>query len=187
MKPFPKWLLMVSSLVTGVSGLVYFWMKRFLVPSDPFAMVGHPLEPWMLKAHILAAPVLVFAIGLISVDHIWRHYRCLVPAGRRSGVITMWVIIPMVVTGYLIQIMTSMGWLSALAWTHLGVGIVYLVGLLAHQRVFRGGRGGSPARAREPNEAAARRTPSRRRPLPVARREIAQQARHRRAGSERRR
>ena len=151
MKPLPKWLLMVSSLVTGVSGLVYFWMKHFLVPSDPFAIVGHPLEPWMLKAHILAAPVLVFAIGLISVDHIWNHYRCLVPAGRSSGVITMWVIIPMVVTGYLIQIMTSMGWLGTLAWTHLGVGIVYLVGLLAHQRVFRGGYGRSPARTREPN------------------------------------
>ena len=166
MKSFPRWLLIVSSLVTGVTGLVYFWMKHFLVPTDPFAVVGHPLEPWMLKAHIVAAPVLVFALGLITVDHIWKHYRCLVPAGRRSGIVAMWMIVPMVVTGYLIQVVTSVGWLAALAWTHLGVGIVYLVGLLAHQRVFRGGRGSPTVGARSPARNAVREAPARGRPLP---------------------
>ena len=137
MKSLQKWLLMCSSLVTGVTGLVYFWMKRFLVPTDPFAVVGHPLEPWLLKAHILAAPVLVFALGLISVDHIWRNYRCLVPAGRRSGIAATWVIAPMLATGYLIQVVTAVGWLSALGWAHLGAGVWYLVTLVVHQQVFR--------------------------------------------------
>ena len=137
MKWFQKWLLMSSSLVTGVTGLVYFWMKRFIVSEDPFAMVGHPLEPWMLKAHILAAPVLVFALGLITMDHIWKNYRCLVPVGRRSGILATWVIMPMVATGYLIQVITSVGWLSALGWAHLGAGVWYLVSLVSHQRVFR--------------------------------------------------
>ena len=145
MKPLRKWLLMCSSLVTGVTGLVYFWMKRFLVPTDPFAVVGHPLEPWILKAHILAAPVLVFALGLITMDHIWKNYRCLVPAGRRSGIAATWVIAPMVVTGYLIQVVTAVGWLSALGWAHLGAGVWYLVTLVAHQQVFR----------RKPNATAA--------------------------------
>lgn len=141
MKPFLKWLLLGSSFVTGLSGLAYWFMKRFLVPEDPFAVIGHPLEPWMLKTHILAVPVLVFAIGLISVDHIWRHYRCLVPAGRRSGVTVLWMFVPMVLTGYLIQAVTHLGWLAALSWTHLAAGLVYLVGLVAHQLMFRGGRG----------------------------------------------
>jgi hypothetical protein len=139
MKRLQKWLLMCSSLVTGVTGIVYFWMKRFLVPVDPFAVVGHPLEPWLLKAHILAAPVLVFALGLITIDHIWKNYRCLVPAGRRSGIAATWVIAPMVATGYLIQVVTAVGWLSALGWAHLGAGVWYLVSVVAHQQVFRRG------------------------------------------------
>ena len=128
---------MGSSLVTGLTGVVYFWMKTFLVPADEFAVVGHALEPWMLKAHILTAPVLVFALGLITVDHIWKNYRCLVSAGRRSGLTTTWMVVPMVATGYLIQAVTSVGWLAALGWTHLGAGVLYLVSLVAHQRVFR--------------------------------------------------
>jgi len=139
MKRLQKWLLMCSSLVTGVTGLVYFWMKRFLVPVDPFAVIGHPLEPWLLKAHVLAAPVLVFALGLITMDHIWRNYRCLVPAGRRSGIAATWVIAPMVATGYLIQVVTAVGWLSALGWAHLVTGVWYLLSVVAHQQVFRRG------------------------------------------------
>ena len=139
MKRSQKWSLMGSSLVTGVTGIVYFWMKRFLVPADPFAVIGHPLEPWLLKVHILAAPVLVFILGLITIDHIWRNYRCLVPAGRRSGIVATWVIVPMVATGYLIQVVTTEGWLSALGWAHLGAGVWYLVSVVAHQQVFRRG------------------------------------------------
>ena len=44
MKPFPKWLLMVSSLVTAVTGVAYFLLERFYVLTDEFA-IGHPLEP----------------------------------------------------------------------------------------------------------------------------------------------
>ena len=139
MKRSHKWPLICSSLVTGVTGFVYFWMKHFLVPADPFAVVGHPLEPWMLKVHILASPVLLFMLGLITIDHIWRNYRCLVPAGRRSGIHATWVIVPMVATGYLIQVVTTAWWLSALGWTHLGAGVWYLVSVVAHQQVFRRG------------------------------------------------
>ena len=92
--------------------------------------------PWLLKAHILAAPVLLFALGLITVDHIWKNYRCLVPAGRRSGIAATWLMAPMVATGYLIQVVTAVGWLSALGWAHLGAGVLYMVSLVAHQRVF---------------------------------------------------
>jgi len=136
-KPFPKWLLLLSSLVTGVTGVVYFALERFYVPTDEFA-IGHPLEPWLLKAHILAAPVLVFAIGLITLDHIWKHYRCLVPAGRGTGLAAMWVITPMIVTGYVIQAVTSVAWLEVLGWAHLAAGVFYVASLIAHQRMFRG-------------------------------------------------
>lgn len=137
MRPFPRRLLWISSLLTGATGLVYMWMKYLLEPVDAWAVINHPLQPLVLKAHILVAPVMVFAVGLIAGDHIWRHYRQGVRAGRRSGLLAMGVFVPMVLTGYLIQAVTHVTWLQAVAWSHMITGMLYLVGLLLHHRVFR--------------------------------------------------
>lgn len=141
MNAFQRWLLWGSSLVTGGTGLAYWWMKHRMTPVDAWAVINHPLQPWMLKAHILAAPLMVFAVGLIAGEHVWRHWRGGVRAGRRSGLMAMWVFVPMVATGYLIQAVTHVGLLEALGWAHLVTGAAYLVGLAAHHRVFRRKRG----------------------------------------------
>lgn len=172
MNAFRRWLVWSSSLLTGVTGVVYWWMKNRMEPMDAWAAINHPLQPWVLKAHILVAPVMIFAVGLITADHIWRHYRQGVKAGRRSGLTAMYVFVPMVVSGYLIQAVTHAGWLEALAWTHVGTGAAYLVGLGAHARVCRlvlarrarngaagsnGANGSSGAAARNGMAAAAER------------------------------
>ncbi|MBW3534774.1 MAG: hypothetical protein KY453_06075 [Gemmatimonadetes bacterium] len=137
MNPFQRRLVWSSSLLTGLTGLVYFWMEHFLQPVDPWAVINHPLQPWILKAHILVAPVMVFAIGLIAADHIWRHFRKRVRAGRRSGLVARAVLAPVVLSGYLIQAVTHQGWLAVMVWTHVGTGVLYLVALAAHHRFFR--------------------------------------------------
>ena len=137
MSTFQRWLVWSSSLLTGLTGLAYWWMKNMLEPVDPWAAINHPWQPWALKAHILVAPLMVFAVGLIAGGHVWRHYRQGVQAGRRSGLAAMWVFVPMVLTGYLIQAVTHVGWLQALAWVHLATGVIYVLGLAAHHRVFR--------------------------------------------------
>ena len=138
MTRFQKWLVWTSSILVVVTGVVYGWMKYLLEPSDPWAVVNHPWQPFFLKAHILTAPILVFAFGLIAVEHVWKHFRCRVPMGRRSGIAAALAFVPMVVTGYLIQAVTHQGWLEALVWAHLLTGLLYAVGLVAHQKVFRG-------------------------------------------------
>lgn len=174
MKPFPRWLLWGSSLLTGLTGLVYMYMKYLLEPLDEWAVINHPLQPLVLKAHIVVAPIMVFAVGLIAADHIWRHFRQGARAGRRSGLLAMGVFVPMVLTGYLIQAVTHAGWLQALAWTHVGMGVLYLLGLGLHHRVFRGRRRTitdelppsweAPAHGEGPAE---RNTPARARPRPA--------------------
>jgi uncharacterized membrane protein len=136
-RPFQKWLLWTSSLAAGVSGIVYWWMDHMMEPVGEWAVINHPLQPLVLKAHILSAPVLVFAVGLVATDHIWRHFRNDVRLGRRSGVSMMWVVGPMVLTGYLIQAVIHPGWLVFLAWLHLGSGVVYVLALLLHQVAVR--------------------------------------------------
>ena len=140
MKPFAKWLVWASSTATLVTGLVYFWMDRMLTPVDEFAIINHPLQPLVLKAHILVAPVLVFALGMIAVDHVWKYFRGTIRRARRSGLSTMWPVVPMVVSGYLIQAVTHELWLAVVAWAHIVTGVAYGITLAAHQLSVRRSR-----------------------------------------------
>ncbi len=162
MTRFEKRLLWVSTAVVALSGFVYLWMKYVLTPAQPWDAVNHPLQPLVLKLHILTAPVMVFAIGMITTRHIWAHYRENVVRGRRSGLTAALVILPMIVTGYLIQAVTHTGWLAAIAYAHIGFSVVFTVGLGLHGLVAgqrlrrgRGARGGTTA-ARSGTTALAR-------------------------------
>ena len=121
--------------MTGVTGLVYWWMDHMMEPVSEWAVINHPLQPLMLKTHIVAAPLLVFAVGLIATDHIWKHFRDPARFARRSGVTMLGVLAPMVFSGYLIQAVTHTLVLGMLVWIHVGTGVFYLVGLAAHLAV----------------------------------------------------
>lgn len=133
MSRFERWNLWISTLVVIVTGVALGLVKYLMVPEDPWAAINHPVQPWLLKAHIVAAPFLVFAVGTITLRHIWRHYRSGQSTGRRSGVTTMLVTLPMILSGYLIQVVTEAGWLRAMVIAHLVFGTLYALGLSIHQ------------------------------------------------------
>ena len=58
MNAFRKRLLLGSSALTGLTGIGYWWMDTMLEPMNEWAVINHPLQPWMLKAHIVVAPVM---------------------------------------------------------------------------------------------------------------------------------
>lgn len=138
MNAFQKWLLLGSSAATALTGIVYAWMKYLMTPIEPWAVINHPLQPWMLKAHIVVAPVMVFALGLIATGHIWAHFRSGLSVRRRTGITTMAVLVPMVFTGYLIQAVTHAGWLQAMVLGHLVTSGLYVLGLGGHWLVAGG-------------------------------------------------
>lgn len=144
MTQFEKWSVWSTSVATTVTGVGFSWAKYFVSSDDPWAVVNHPWQPWFLKAHILVAPLMVFAIGMIFTRHVWRHFRNRVRLGRRSGIFTALATLPMVATGYLIQAVTHGGWLQALAIAHTVLGFAYAVGLALHQPATAAIR--SPAR-----------------------------------------
>lgn len=148
MTRFERWSVVVTSALTTLTGLGYFWVKYLVQTDAPWAVINHPLEPWLLKAHILVAPLLVFAVGLIALRHVWRHLRGGERSGRRSGLVLTGVFGPLVVTGYLIQVVTAVGWLRALALAHVVLGVVFAAGLLGHRL--------PAARARREPDASAR-------------------------------
>jgi hypothetical protein len=130
---FEKWFVWVTSVLTGLTGVGYFYTKYLVENSDPFSVVNHPLEPWLLKSHILVSPLLLLAVGSIFVRHVWRHYRSGILLGRKSGLGTALAFLPMAATGYLVQTVVDPMRVAVTAWTHIGLGALYVVGISAHQ------------------------------------------------------
>jgi hypothetical protein len=142
MTSFEKWSIWLSSILVTITGGVYWWMKYLLPEPVGFSIVRHPLQPLVLKLHIIAAPFLLFAIGAIAMRHIWRHLISKTRQGRVTGWSAALVAIPMILTGYFLQVFTSEDWLRALAIAHIVTGAIYGGGLLLHQVMVRRDRSG---------------------------------------------
>jgi hypothetical protein len=159
---FERWNLWVTSALVVITGIGLFGVKYLMTPVEPWAVINHPVQPWLLKTHILVAPFMVFAVGSITLRHVWQHYRSGQPQGRTSGIATALVVVPMIVTGYLIQVVTSVGWLQAMVVVHLVTGTVYALALSLHQAANRS-RGPSDVRPEPPRPARRPRRDSPRR------------------------
>lgn len=139
MNRFEKWSVWITSGLTVLTGVGYFVTKYLFTASDPYAVVSHPWQPFFLKAHILVSPLLLFALGIIAVHHVWKHFVSGIRWSRRSGIVTALAVLPMVATGYLIQTLTGAGWVRSMAWAHIGFGFLYGVGLVVHTWMIRRG------------------------------------------------
>ena len=148
MSAFERWLLWCSTAAVAVTGIVFGWMKHFLKSDDPYAVVHHPLQPLFLKLHVLAAPVLVFALGVVYTRHVVRQWRAGRARGRPSGIGIVATLLPMVLSGYLIQTVSSESWLFRVAMLHVGASLAYLAVLLVHQAAaWRASRRPAPREA----------------------------------------
>lgn len=150
MSRFERWAIWSTTAAMLVTGVAYWWMKELLTPTEPWAVINHPLQPWLLKAHILVAPLLVFSVGLITSRHVWRHYRMGVGKGRRTGLLAALVFVVLTVSGYALQVVTAETLLRALMWGHLGLGVVYSLGVAAHWPATRRGRAAGVDRGLRP-------------------------------------
>ena len=125
-------LLHAATFLLTATGLIYAAMHYLMEPVDPFAVVNHPLEPYMLQAHLVLAPALVFLIGMILHSHVLLKLGNGASASRRSGILLAWLFGVMVLSGYLLQVFTSTGH-RPLFWVHLASGTLWALGYAAHQ------------------------------------------------------
>ena len=147
MSSLEKWLLWISSGAVGGSGIVYGAMKYLMNSDDPYAVVHHPWQPFFLKLHVLTAPVLVFVAGMVFTRHVVGHWRSGKEQGRGSGVAIVATLLPMILSGYLIQTLTSSSWLFRAAVLHMAASAIYLGGVAVHEAVAWRGRAGGRAKA----------------------------------------
>lgn len=131
MKPWQKWSFHSLTLIVSASGLLYLWMKDFLPSDDPFSVINHPLQPWMLNAHLLAAPLLLFVMGVIWSSHVSKKVGRRLP-NRRTGWVALLSFPAMTLSGYLLPMLSEPAWRQATLVIHLASGILFAVFYGAH-------------------------------------------------------
>ncbi len=125
------WLVHLANLLVGGTGLVYAWFRYVATPGDPFALV-HPFAGLWQHAHVVAAPGLVFALGLVARSHAWAGVQLRVPHRRRSGVLLLGVAAPMILSGYLLQTAVELPWRRLWIALHLASSALWLTSTLIH-------------------------------------------------------
>jgi len=133
-KRWEAWWNHAALVAVSLSGVAYGVFKYFVPNSDPDSRVGHPLQPVMLKAHVLFAPLAVFGLGLLLRRHALARVRRGETDGRRTGVLMLWLLAPLVLSGYLIQVFVESGAARAVGWSHAGLGTIFLLGYAVHPK-----------------------------------------------------
>lgn len=127
------WLQHVANGIVGGTGLAWAWALWFVEPEDPFAIVNHPWQPHFQTVHVVSAPLLVFAIGLLWPDHVWARVRSGFRARRKTGLALFALVWPMIASGYLLQVAVDEAWRAAWLWTHVVTSCVWILAYVVHQ------------------------------------------------------
>ena len=130
-----RWAVVLNHLAcafVGLSGVLYGVMKFFMAGSDPDSRAGHPWQQPMLKLHVLTAPFLVFALGLVFSGHALKQLQAGEDSGRSSGGGLLLLAAPLVLTGPLIQVLTGDAARQWTGWVHAALGVVYVLAYVGH-------------------------------------------------------
>lgn len=127
-----------STWAVSLSGFVYGWMKYLLRNDDPFSILNHPWQPAALAWHVVAAPLLVFAVGLIAQEHILSRVNDGArPRGRGTGLAAAAIVVPMVLSGYGLQVVSEPALRRLVLRTHLVTSVLFFVTYVAHVAMSR--------------------------------------------------
>jgi len=132
MRVLERWSLHLGALLTGLSGLGYGWLRYYGRVPGEFGIEPHPLQGLVQHLHVLAAPLLLFALGMAVRGHLATKLRAGTREGRRTGLGLGFLILPMVAAGYLVQVATAPGWRLAFAWVHGVTSLLFLSAYLVH-------------------------------------------------------
>jgi len=137
MKSWEGGLIRWGFALVSASGLLYGVMKYFLSGSDPDSRLGNPWQPVVLAAHVLAAPVAVLAMGLLLRGHVVPRLKRGEPEGRRTGLALTTIGLPLVFSGYLVQVLTGETARKGAGWFHAAIGVVFALAFVLHMPASR--------------------------------------------------
>lgn len=127
------WFVHLSNLLVTGTGVVWGWMLLVLEPVDDFALQNHPLQDEFQAGHVLAAPLLLVALGIAWAVHVGPYLSRGERARRRTGLALVILVVPMVASGYLLQTSADEQWRSVWSALHLVTSCLWILGYLMHQ------------------------------------------------------
>jgi len=130
--PWQKWSLHGLILVNAGSGVAYLWMRYFIDNTDPFSVINHPLEPVMLQAHLLSAPLLLVVFGVVFQSHVAQRIGEHSLPNRRSGWLSFLTFGLMTFSGVLLQTLTDPILLRVTLIVHLASSGLFVIGYITH-------------------------------------------------------
>lgn len=125
-------LLHLANLAVCSTGLVYAWMRYLAEPADEWAVVNHPWQPDVQHLHVLVAPLLIFAVGLIWSTHVLGKLK----NGRKNRIVGLGLtalFLPMASSGYLVQVVVDPGWRQTWIWVHVFSSLLWVAAFVVHQ------------------------------------------------------
>ena len=126
MKRLERWSLRIGFGLGALTGLVYGVLRYFGSVKGEFGPEQNPWQPFWQHAHVLAAPVLLFALGVAVRGHVQGMLNRGVRRGRRIGLILLVISVPLVLGGYAVQVVTAAGARNALGWSHAALGALFV-------------------------------------------------------------
>ena len=127
-----RWVV-AANLAVAASGLGLGLALYAYTPPDDFAGPVHPWTPELLHAHVLAAPVFLFACAWIFPSHVWPRVRSAYPRLRATGLTLFAAFAPMVASGYLLQVSETEAARTLWIWVHWIASLLWLPAFVAHQ------------------------------------------------------
>ena len=89
MRRLERWSLRIGFFLGGLTGVVYGWLRYFGSVKGDFGPEPSPWQPFWQHAHVLAAPVLLFALGVAVRGHVQGMLGRGVRRGRRTGLVLL--------------------------------------------------------------------------------------------------
>jgi hypothetical protein len=127
-----RWLFHASNALVVATGGIYAWMLYALEPQDEYALVNHPWQPALQHMHVWFAPFLVLMAGVLWRAHAAPHLRSGRSTRRRSGIALLALLLPMVMSGYSIQVVTEPAWRTTWIVLHVATSCLWLVSTTVH-------------------------------------------------------
>ena len=121
-----------TAVAAALTGGLYGWFRYFGQRLGDFGPEPSPWQGWWQHAHVLAAPLLLFMLGVVARGHLLLKLRAGGREGRRTGLAVAFLIAPMVLAGFGIQVATDERWRLALAWVHGVSASLFTLGYLVH-------------------------------------------------------
>lgn len=128
-----------NALVAG-TGVVFAWMLYALEPQDEYALVNHPWQSSLQHLHVWFAPFLVLMAGVLWRAHAAPRLRSGLPARRRSGIALLALLLPMIASGYSIQVVSEPTWRTAWVAVHVATSALWIVSIGVHLLMARARR-----------------------------------------------